>query len=77
MRQVQRLGERLLPRELEPGDVDAVYAIYGDPLVDVSSSSAEKVHVGARSPGAVRDRRPSLTPPKASHPPRSGGTRGT
>ncbi len=31
MHQLHRLGERLLARELEPGDVDAVHAIYGDP----------------------------------------------
>ncbi|NEC85750.1 GNAT family N-acetyltransferase [Streptomyces sp. SID12501] len=31
MHQVQRLDDRLLVRELTPGDVDAVHAIYGDP----------------------------------------------
>lgn len=31
MHQVHRLSDRLLLRELTPGDVDAVHAIYGDP----------------------------------------------
>jgi len=31
MHQAQRLGDRLLLRELAPADVDAVHAIYGDP----------------------------------------------